>query len=420
MKTDRTIDYRRALEALRNGVPNRDAVRALGSSQSEAESAFSRRLSSVESSARQGEQVSGLLIAGGFGAGKSHLLDTFEHLANSRNFVCSRVAISKETPLFDPAKLYAAAIDGAAVPGVSGEAIREIASRLQPGSRSYGEFSEWVSAATSGLSDLFAATLSLYEKLSNDPEAAGRIADFWSGDPLPVSWIRQGLKQINRAGIYSLKPVKLRDLALQRFQFAARLILAAGYSGWVLLADEVELVGRYSVLQRGKSYAELARWMGRVEGQACPGLMAVAAITDDFALAVLQDKGDREAMGTKLRAKGTDEYVAIAGRAEAGMRLIEREALTLQPPSEATLKNTYQRLKEIHGQAYGWEPPELPVSVTATTRRMRSYVRRWVNEWDLRRLYPGAELCLEDERSFAPSYERDAALEGNSETGEGE
>ncbi len=228
------------------------------------------------------------------------------------------------------------------------------------------------------------------------------------------------MKQINRAGIYSLKPVKLRDLALQRFQFAARLILAAGYSGWVLLADEVELVGRYSVLQRGKSYAELARWMGRVEGQACPGLMAVAAITDDFALAVLQDKGDREAMGTKLRAKGTDEYVAIAGRAEAGMRLIEREALTLQPPSEATLKNTYQRLKEIHGQAYGWEPPELPVSVTATTRRMRSYVRRWVNEWDLRRLYPGAELCLEDERSFAPSYERDAALEGNSETGEGE
>ncbi len=133
MKTDRTIDYRRALEALRNGVPNRDAVRALGSSQSEAESAFSRRLSSVESSARQGEQVSGLLIAGGFGAGKSHLLDTFEHLANSRNFVCSRVAISKETPLFDPAKLYAAAIDGAAVPGAGGEAIREMALRLPAG-----------------------------------------------------------------------------------------------------------------------------------------------------------------------------------------------------------------------------------------------------------------------------------------------
>ena len=420
MEKARKIDFRRALEALRNGVPNRDAVGALGSSQSEAESAFSRRLSSVESSAGRGEQVSGLLIAGGFGAGKSHLLDYFEHLALSRNFVCSRVAIGKETPLFDPGKLFAAAIDGAAVPGVSGEAIREMASRLQPGSRSYGEFSGWVSGAASGLSDLFAATLSLYERLSNDPEAAGRIADFWSGDPLPVAWIRQGLKQIGRSGTYALKPVKPKDLALQRFQFAARLILEAGYSGWILLADEVELVGRYSVLQRGKSYAELARWMGRVQGQACPGLMAVAAITDDFGLAVLQGKGDLDAIGAKLRAKETDEYAAIAGRAETGMHLIEREALTLQAPGEAALKHTYRRLQEIHGKAYGWDPPELPVSVTSTTRRMRSYVRRWVHEWDLKRLYPGAELCIEEEQNVAPGYEQDAALEGNSETGEGE
>ncbi len=416
MERDRTIDYRRALEALRNGVPNRDAVSVLGSSQSEAESAFSRRLSSVESSAKQGEQVSGLLIAGGFGAGKSHLLDYFEHLAISKNFVCSRVTIGKETPLFDPAKLYSAAIDGARVPGASGEAIREMAPRLQPGSRSYGAFSEWVGGAKSGLSDRFTATLALYENFSHDPEAAGRIADFWSGDPLPVSWIRQGLKQIHRAGSYSLKPVKARDLALQRFQFAARLIAAAGYSGWVLLADEVELVGRYSVLQRGKSYAELARLMGRVEGHPCPGLMTVAAITDDFSLAVLHNKCDREAMGTKLRAKETDEYNAIASRAETGMRLIEREALTLQAPSEATLKHTYRRLKEIHGKAYGWDPPELPVAVTATTRRMRSYVRRWVNEWDLRRLYPGAELSMEEEAEFTLSYAQDAGLEGGPET----
>lgn len=415
MSGHRETDYRRALEALRNGVPNRDAVSVLGSSQSEAESAFSRRLSSVEHSARQGEQVSGLLIAGGFGAGKSHLLDYLGHMALKKNFVCSRVAISKETPLFDPAKLYAAAIDGAAVPGVSGEAIRELAARLQPGSRSYDEFSRWVHGGASGLSDLFAATLALYERLNHDPEAAGRIADFWAGDPLPVGWIRQGLKQINHSGAYSLKPVKLKDLALQRFQFAARLILAAGYGGWVLLADEVELVGRYSVLQRGKSYAELARWMGRVKGHACPGLMTVAAITDDFGLAVLQGKGDREALGAKLRAKGTEEYTAIAGRAETGMRLIEREELTLQPPGEAMLKQTYRRLKEIHGKAYGWDPPELTVSVTATTRRMRSYVRRWVNEWDLKRLYPGAELCMEEEPEFTLSYAQDAGLEGSPE-----
>jgi hypothetical protein len=72
--------------------------------------------------------------------------------------------------------------------------------------------------------------------------------------------------------------------------------------------------------------------MGQVEGEACPGLLAVAAITDDFSLAVLEEKRDREVVGTRFRTKETDEYTTLAGRAETGMRLIEREALMLEAP----------------------------------------------------------------------------------------
>lgn len=420
METVRAIDYRRALEALRNGVPNRDAVSILGSNQSEAESVFLQRLSSVQSSAKEGRQVPGVLIAGGFGTGKSHLLDYLEHVAVSKNFVCSRVVISKETPLFDPAKVYLAAIDTTVVPGLSGEAIREIALRLRPNSPGWAELFQWANSETSGLSQLFMATILLHERLNNDPELVDEITNFWSGERLAISRIRQGLKQINCSGIYSLKPVKLKDLALQRFIFASRLMLAAGYSGWVLLIDEVELVGRYSLLQRGRSYAELARWMGRVEGEVYPGLTAVAAITDDFALAVLQEKSDRDIVGARLRAKESDEYITLAARAETGMRLIEREALTLSPPNESTLTTTYQRLKEIHAKAYGWGPPEIPTNVTSISRRMRSYVRRWVNEWDLKRLYPGAEVCTEEEQEIKPTYEHDESLERPSELPEEE
>jgi len=228
------------------------------------------------------------------------------------------------------------------------------------------------------------------------------------------------LKQINCFGTYSLKPVKVEDLALQRFIFASRLILAAGFSGWVLLIDEVELVDRYSLLQRGRSYAELARWMGRVEGEVYPGLTAVAAITDDFDLAVLQEKSDRDIVGARLRGKETDEYMTLAGRAETGMRLIEREALTLEPPDESTLIHTYERLKEIHSKAYSWDPPEIPTPVASVRRAMRSYVRRWVNEWDLKRLYPGAELSTEDEQEIRPTYEQDDSLEQPSEPSQAE
>lgn len=141
----------------------------------------------------------------------------------------------------------------------------------------------------------------------------------------------------------------------------------------------------------------------------------MAAITDDFALAVLQEKSDRDIVGEKLRAKQTDEYLNLAGRADTGMRLIEREALILQPPDESTLRQTYERLKQIHAEAYGWTPPEIPWAATALTRRMRSYVRRWVNEWDLRRLYPGAQICTDEEPEIMPSYVQDEDLEQPSE-----
>ena len=416
METDPKIDFRRALEALRNGVPNRDAVSALGSNQPDAENAFMQRVSAVQTFAEEGKQVPGLLIAGGFGAGKSHSLDYFEHLAVSKNFVCSRVVISKETPLFDPSKVYLAAIDGAVVPGLSGQAIREIALRLQPEGRKYAEFVEWANRPTSGLSEMFMATLLLHQRLNNDPELLDHITNFWSGEPLSISRIRLGLKQIDCTGAYSLKSIKVKDLALQRFLFVSRLILAAGYSGWVLLIDEIELVGRYSILQRGRSYAELARWMGRVEGETYPGLTAVATITDDFGLAVLQEKSDRDRIGARFRAKETVEYTTLAGRAETGMRIIERETLTLKAPDELSLADTYQRIKEIHGKAYSWDPPEISTLEASMRRQMRSYVRRWVNEWDLRRLYPGAELSTEEEQGMGPTYEQDESLEELSES----
>jgi hypothetical protein len=312
MQNDSVIDFQRALEALRSGVPNRDAVKVLGSNQAEVEKLFRERLAASQREGQQGKHEAGLLIAGGFNTGKSHLLEYLEHVAISENFVCSRIVISKETD-------------------------------------------------------------------------------------------------------YTLKTVKLKDLSLQWFIFASHLILAAGYSGWVLLFDEIELIGRYSLLQRGKSYAELARWLGEIQGESLPGFVAVAAITDDFGLAVLQEKSDRDTIGPTFRSKRTGEYTIAASRAETGMRLIERSVVPLRLPDPETLRRTYERLKEIHRTAYSWNPPEIPPLEMSVTRRMRSYVRRWVNEWDLRRLYPGTNIVTDDEQEIKPTYEPDKDLEVSSE-----
>jgi hypothetical protein len=183
--------------------------------------------------------------------------------------------------------------------------------------------------------------------------------------------------------------VKQADLAPVRFAFTSRLVRAAGYAGWVVLLDEVELVGRYSLLQRGKAYAELARWLGAVPAQAVPGMTAVAAITDDFDIHVLEGRSDREKVPARLAQRGDQASLALVAMAEAGIRLIGREAVTLHAPNDDTLTVSHDRLQTLYDRAYGFTPTATG-GLDGAHRAMRSYVRRWISEWDLERLYPGA------------------------------
>lgn len=406
-------DLRRALEALRNGVPNRDAVRVLGCGQDEVVHRFQAQLEAVDAATPSDRQAKGMLVAGGFGSGKSHLLEYLKHIALEQNFVCSLIVISKETPLYDPAKVYAAAIDAAVVPQITGNAIQEIALRLRQDSTAYADFFRWANRDDSEISPLFPATLLLHERLRNDPDMLEKIRGFWAGEKLAIPDVRAGMRQIGMAAMYNLRAVPAKELALQRFKFAARLTRAAGHRGWVILIDEVELIGRYSRLQRAKSYAELARWLGRVETDQYPGLTTVAAITDDFAGAVLQDKGDLDYIGPQLQSRNTDEYRAMASRAETGMRLIQRESLPLERPDGAALTRTYETLKRIHSEAYHWGPPEVPSGTPSVTRPMRSYVRRWINEWDLKRLYPGEAIRTVETEVHVDYTESPELLEGS-------
>ncbi|MDQ3702671.1 MAG: DUF2791 family P-loop domain-containing protein, partial [Chloroflexota bacterium] len=385
---DERLAARRAIEALRSGVPSQAAVRLLGTAQPHVEGRFWQQLQGAGDDAGSGVQTPGLLIAGDFGAGKSHLLGYLQHVALQQGFVCSRVVISKETPLYDPNKLYRAALQSAVVPGKRGVALTEIAATLDFASPAYAELSRWAGGPESGLNSRFPATLFLYERVK-DPEILDRIVSLWAGDPLNVSEIRSWLRAHGAATSYPLERVPSKELPFQRFTFASRLMAAAGFAGWVLLVDEVELIGRYSFMPRARSYAALARWAGHLPEQTCPGLITVFAITSDFASAVLEDRNDAEIVPGKLRASGLDPERQLASAAELGMRLIARETVHLSAPDRTTVQQTKEQVRQLHARAYGWEPPALDGQEDLSLR-MRQHVRQWINEWDLKRLYSGA------------------------------
>jgi hypothetical protein len=290
------LSCRRAVEALRNGVPNPEAVRILGSTQPHAEQQFQTLLHQAANGASpeaEAQNPRGLLISGDFGTGKSHLLEHFEHLALDRNFVCSRIAVSKETPFYDLAKMFRSAVDNGSVPGGKvGLMVDEIGLGLNTNSPGYAHFYRWANETANGLHRIFPATLMVHERL-HDQELLSAIRWFWSGDKIAVGAVKGGLRQVGQQGAYTFRAPKLRELPPQRLRFVLEMIKAGGYRGWVVLIDELELVGSYSVLQRARSYAELARWMGDTADD-CPGLVVAAAITDDFAEAILEEKKGRK------------------------------------------------------------------------------------------------------------------------------
>jgi hypothetical protein len=328
-------------------------------------------------------------VRGGFGAGKSHLLTIFEHIALAEGFAVSRIVISKETPLYDPVKLLAGAAEAMRLPDELDRGIEPVARRLlrrrdDPTLLALEQRLE----SPDDLNLRFAATLFIYTRGgASDQELADRVVRFWSGDVLGPGDIRRAVRDLERPGAYTLEPIKKRDLALQTLSFLPRLVRAAGLRGWILLIDEVELIGRYSRLQRGRSYAELARWLGALPADSRPGLLAVGAVSDDFDSEVLRGgrTADLDDMVVYLAARGEDETAAAA---QAGMKLI-RESELLASPVDPLLQRTYATLRSLHGAAYDWAPPDVTWPEALGTTPMRKYVRAWINAWDVRRLYPG-------------------------------
>jgi hypothetical protein len=406
------VSHQRTMEALRSGVPNRDVVKVLGSHQPDLEGKFRRLLHQMATQAPQGIPTKGMIMEGGFGSGKSHLLKALQHVAIEQQFVCSPVVISKETPLYNVATLFRSAINDAIVPEKQGDALTEVARELNFQSPQYAELYDWVHRRDSGCDSRFAATLYLYERMINDPELSHRIIRFWAGDPLSNGQLKKYLQGCAPEMPYVFEKITAQDLAWCRFQFVSRLMMAAGYKGWILLIDEAEIIGRYSFKQRMKSYAEIARWLGVLEKTVCPGIAGIVALTDDFQSVVLEEKQDAHKIEQLAQSEELGVDANIAGEALNGIRLIEQEGEALIRPYEPMVDALYGRLRELHGSAYSWRPPQVSAVEKLSSTRMREYVRGWITEWDLRRLYPEAQLDIEI-TDVRQTYEEDQELESS-------
>ncbi len=367
------IIARKAIEALRAGVPNRAAIRILGSVETEIEERFLSGIGGVW----KDNQPSGLLFGGGFGSGKSHLLNYLREKALAQNFIVSWVTISKETPLSQPGPVFASAMRNTMVPGRIDDAVTTVLAEVQSRQGAVQDLELWASTPESRLAPVFAAVTHILARNLPSDLVQG-IESFLAGGKPPSAGVRLKLADLGAKGMFDLSGVKAAELQVQRPRFMAQLIHAAGFAGWCVLLDEVELIGRYGPVQRATAYAELARWLG----QPVPGLHVTGAITDDFASEVIDVRCDDEKLPERLRNRGLPRQAELA---VAAMDLI-RKAPTLAAPRDADLLRHAAILRDCYTTAYSWPAPPATVAERRANRTMRHHVRGWITEWDMLRL----------------------------------
>jgi hypothetical protein len=244
---------------------------------------------------------------------------------------------------------------------------------------------------------MFSATLFIYKRMPGayNGEVRNRIIRFWSGEKIGSAEIRRWLRTCGERVTFNITRIATKEIALQRFKFTARLMVAAGYAGWILFIDELELIRCYSLRQRAKSYAELARWMGKLEDWQSTGLTTVASIIDIFASEVLEGKNDLEKVPGKLRVQGSTDDLLLASQAEQGMRIIEGEGTELVSPDSSMLQAIYAKVKSIYADAYDCSPPDVTGLGILEPTTMRHHVKSWITEWDLKRKDPNYESIIE-------------------------
>jgi hypothetical protein len=405
-----TLEARMAIEALRAGVPNRAAIRQMGTEQTGIEHAFEAALAACWADvppARAGAGSAGIGMAGGFGTGKSHLLGYLAEVASHQRFVVSRIVVSKETPLSHSGHVLAAALRDAALPDRPDDPIAACVTTLREQPEALDAMDAAIGMADSGFAPTFAACLYLVRRASTPPETLRQIARLWSGAKVSASVIRQALRESGSGRMFALKAIPAAVMTDQLARFVPLLFRAAGYAGWCVLLDEIELIGRYTPLQRALAYAWLGAWLGLDGKRRFPGIVTAYAITDDFAAAVIHPRLESDKAPERLTLKGR---VAEAALAQSAIRHIERTVLQnrLLPPTLNDLAVCHDKVQRLYSAAYDWPAPQLPPVERASTRTMRQYIKGWITLWDLRRLGSGDARLVTD--NIASNYAEDATL----------
>ena len=334
-------EHRLIIESFRSGVPSRRVASRFPMGR---ERLLERVRDEIRSLRSRGSQV--VFVKANYGEGKTHLLHAIWDMALREECVVSLIILSKETPFDKLHRIYPKVIAGTYLPGSSQPGIEQLISDVRGGSQEAGEI---LGFAESNLHPKISAVLRNYIE-GQTTDALYRLYQDLAGEFMRA----QDLKAIHRLNFHETLKLGRFTVASDTwdyFRMVDALARLRGYSGWVLLIDEAELIGKLGAGARAKSYANINRFLSPKGGLA--NTLSVFTIATSFFPDVLDRLNDSAMASQWLRTRGLVEEAQHAD--EVLDKMVEAEALL--PLSEEQLAGVMEQIVSAHSKAYGWTPP---------------------------------------------------------------
>ncbi len=339
-----SFEARHLIEALRSGVSSRRVGRYFSSARPE----IMAKLNGALERTRNTRESGGEVILGKYGEGKTHLLHTFMDIAHQSNMVVSFLSLSKETPLDKLHLIYPKLIAGTFLPGREQPGLTGLFEGMTLGSPITSEMLAY--SAKHLRSDKLFFLLRSYLGTEDMDEKYMLLADL-EGDFMATPPLKQIYKRI-----FSEKASFERNFSKTKhtsdyLAFMSRLFLRMGYSGWMILFDEAELIGRLGKKARLNAYANMSLFMALDKDSPLEAVFSLFAMASSYREDVIEGKHERENLAASMLEPAAREYAAKA---------LERiaSAPQLNPLTKEEIGEITCRIQRLHAKAYGWTPPE--------------------------------------------------------------
>ena len=324
------FEARKIIEALRSGIPTRTIGGYFGSARMELLADIAEWLD-----AKTG---GGKILTASYGEGKTHLLNTVFGMARAKNMVVSMVSLSRETPFNNLYQTYHKIAQNTYLPNREQSGFDSLIANMEP-----GKMAELQLYAAKGLqSDKLYYLLKAYCN-TDDPNIKFSLLADLQGDFIANAQLKKIFKDLFAEKIvFSTNFAKSRH-TWDYIQFLDRLFELSGLSGWIILFDEAEHIGRLGRVSRFNAYTNMSRFL---LAENC-NVLSLFTMTSNYAMQVIDGKKERDYLAA---AEGIDSVMIEEA-------LIRIETATELPPLERQeFMEVLAKIVDFHSRAYEWKP----------------------------------------------------------------